>query len=113
MMRTMLLLSVAASGRSSGSQYIELEAKLLNSPFYEPLFLNDSAPVDRYQRRKWVSELSFPFPIMLYKYAYGNNLGTLLYAWRIPPNEPVDNTITGKIFANLCRKQAFYAQGFP
>lgn len=29
-------------------------------------------------------ELVLPFPIECYSYAYGNNLGTLWYVWRVP-----------------------------
>ena len=46
---------------------------------------------------------------MLYKYAYGNNTGTLGYAWRIPEDERVDNTIIGQLFTRLCSKQSFYS----
>ena len=100
------LITISPKGNAM-SHYQELEAELLKLPLYEPLFLNDIAPVDRYQRRKWFSEVTLPFPIMLYKYAYGNNLGTLVYAWRIPLDVPVDDTIIGQIFSQLCRKQSF------
>ena len=47
---------------------------------------------------------------MLYKYAYGNNLGTLSYLWRIPPeDEPIDNTAVSRIFSELCHQQSFYS----
>ena len=102
------LVTVSAKSTNS-SQYQEMMEKLVNLPLYEPLFLNDIAPVDRYQRRKWLAEISVPFPIMLYKYAYGSNIGTLVYAWRIPEDESVDNTIIAQVFAQLCSKQSFYS----
>ena len=75
-----------------------LKAKLLELPLYEPLFLNDMAPIDRYQRRKWLAELAFPSPsCCIIKYSYGNNLGTLVYAWKIPIDGPVDATIIGQV----------------
>lgn len=43
---------------------------------------------------------STPFSIMIYKYAYGNHLGTLTYAWRIPEDQPVDNTIISRNFSD-------------
>ncbi len=46
---------------------------------------------------------------MLYKYAYGNNIGTLVYVWRIPEGECVDDTIIAQVFARLCSKQSFYS----
>ena len=36
---------------------------------------------------------------MMYKYAYGNHLDTLTYAWRIPENEEVDPTVVSRIFS--------------
>ena len=96
----------------------ELEQKLSSLPLYQPLFLNDIAPADRFDRRKWLSGLFFPFATMIYKYAYENNLGTLTYAWRIPEGESVDSTVISQICSQLCRKQfvlfiSCNAQGLP
>ena len=78
---------------------------------YEPIFVNEFAPSDLYERRKWVSGIKVSFPIMLYKYVYGNHLGTLnqICAWKIPENEPVDNTITSLIFMQLSTKQLHFS----
>ena len=46
---------------------------------------------------------------MLYKYVYGNNLGTLVYAWRIPEDQPVDSTITSPIFMKRCTNQLHFS----
>ena len=58
---------------------------------------DELAPHDRYQKRKWISGIQLSFTIMLYKCVYGNHLGTLVYAWRIPEDQPVDSTITSRI----------------
>lgn len=89
--------------------YSPFEEKLRNTPLYEPIFVNELAPQDRYQRRKWIAGIELSFPIMLYKYVYGNHLGTLVYAWRIPTDQPVDNTITSQIFMQLCNKQLHFS----
>ena len=82
-------------GAESLSQYHEVKQSLLGLPLYQPLYLNDLAPADQLERtcRKWLSSLPLPFSIMLYKFAYGNNLGTLTYVWRIPEDESADSTI--------------------
>ena len=104
------LLKISSNPNNScPSQYQELEEMLSGVPLYQPVFVNDISPIDRYERRKWLSELALPFPIMLYKYAYGNSLGTLVHAWRIPEDESVDNTKISQIFSQLCRKQSFYS----
>ena len=70
--------------KCTSSQYYDLEQKLMDLPLYQPLFLNGIASLYHLERGQWLSRTSLPFPIMLYKYAYGNNVGTLVYAWRIP-----------------------------
>lgn len=89
-------------GGTTKSQYHELEQSLLKLPLYQPLYLNDLAPADRFERRRWLSALCLPFKIMLYRFAYGNNLGTLVYAWRIPEDETADSTAVSRIFSELC-----------
>ncbi len=91
------------------SVYSHFEEKLRGTPVYEPIFINELAPHDRYERRKWISGIELSFPIMLYKYVYGNHLGTLVYAWRIPEDQPVDSTITSRIFMQLCTNQLHFS----
>ena len=63
------LVTLPAKKDSSSSQYCDLEQKLImDLPLYQPLFVNDIAPVDHLKRRQWLSGISFPFPIVLYKY---------------------------------------------
>ena len=45
---------------------------------------------------------------MLYWYTYGNHLGTLTYAWKIPEGQPVDDTTVGRIFAQLNGQHSHY-----
>ena len=103
------LITLSPEGALSSSQYLDLERCLLDMPYYQPLYVNDIAPSDRLERRKWLASMSLPFTIMLYKFAYGNNRGTLVYAWRIPEDEPVDNTVVSRIFSELCHQQSFYS----
>ena len=80
-------LVIISANNTNLSEYHDLGEKLSNLPLYEPFYLNEITPVEWYQRRKWLTDISIPFPVMLYKYAYGNNIGTLVYAWRIPEDE--------------------------
>ena len=91
------------------SDYLIVEKGLQHLPFYEALYLNDFAPDDRFERRKWFTSMSLSFPIMLYKYSYGNNLGTLIYGWKIPVDVSPDETIISRIFAHLTQQQSFYS----
>ena len=66
-------------------RYKSIEEVLSQSCVYsEPLFLNDFAPIHPRLRYNYIHELSLPFPVELYSYSYGNNLGTLWYAWKVP-----------------------------
>ena len=103
------LLTLPGTEEPVSLEYSELQQKLESLPLYKPLYVNDMAPTDRFERRKWVSNLKVSFPIILYKYAYGNNLGTLLYAWRIPVNEPPDSLVVGQVFSQLSSQQKFYS----
>ena len=87
------LLVTLPERKCTSSQYCNLEQKFMDLPLYQPPFMNDMAPVDHLERRRWLTGISLPFPIMFYKYAYGNNVGTLVYAWRIPENEPTGSAI--------------------
>lgn len=40
---------------------------------------------------------------------HGNHLGTLIYTWKLPENEPVDSTTVSKIFCKLSDNQLFYS----
>ena len=76
--------------------------------FYKPLFLNDYSLADRFKRRSWMVNLASPYPTYLYRYAYGNNLSTLAYIWKIPYG-PVDQTAFSCVFASLSEQQVTYS----
>ena len=66
------LLTLPETGEPASLEYSELQRKLeglplYRLPLYKPLYVNDMAPTDRFERRKWVSNLKVCFPIILYK----------------------------------------------
>ena len=103
------LITISGLVGPASPAYCELEQKLECLPLYKPLYVNGIAPCDRYDRRKWVNGMQVSFPIMLYKYAYGNRLGTLIYVWCIPVNEPVDSAVVSRVFSQLSSEQKFYS----
>ena len=72
------LVTLSGSGGLTSSVYWTLEQQLAGVEMYHPIFVNELAPADRVERRKWISAIQLPFSIMLYRYAYGNHLGTLM-----------------------------------
>ena len=66
-------------------RYKTIEEALSQSSVYsEPLFLNDFAPIHPRLRYDYIHDFSLPFPVELYSYSHGNNLGTMWYVWKVP-----------------------------
>ena len=65
------------------TDYTQICNELSSKPDYFPVCVNDFAPSDRYTRRHWIDNLSFPYKVMLMKYPYGNRLGTLSFVWKV------------------------------
>ena len=95
------LITLPGTGGPTSSIYLNLEQKLASEEVYHPVFVNEMAPFDRLERQKGLANVQLPFTIMLYRYAYGNHLGTLTYAWRISEDQPVDDTTVSRIFTQL------------
>ena len=74
----------------------------------DQLHLNEIAPAERFAHRHWLTEFSPPFPVMSYKYAYGNHLGTMVFAWKVPNDSPADQTEVSRVFSKLT-SQSFYS----
>ena len=64
--------------------YAAVNEELAEKMEYEPVCLNEFAPVDRYQRRHWMEKLELPVRSMLYRFPYGNHLGVVSFIWKIP-----------------------------
>ena len=92
------------------SNYADVEENLRSLDFYKRVFINDFAPTDRFKRRAWMANLALPYPTYMYRYAYGNNLGTLSCIWKIPSG-PVDKTAVSQVFFNLTKQQVTYSTG--
>lgn len=66
-------------------RYKSCELKLSSLPFYEPLLVNDFAPVNRQKRYRYILALSLPYQTETYSYSAGNYVGTSHFVWRTPP----------------------------
>ena len=64
--------SIVTSSKPIKSCCLEVEETLMHMENYQPLFLNDLAPGDRYARRHWMDDISFQFPVILYKYPHSS-----------------------------------------
>ena len=92
-----ILKTIHASSKTVSSDYTELMGTLQERPDYQPVFLNDLAPKDRYEQRKW---------LIFYRYPHGNNLGTMNFAWKVP--DEVDQTLNHQTIAQLNKSQKLY-----
>ena len=102
------IVPVAASTKPTKESYSEIECVLSNSEDYEPIFVNEFAPDDRYHRRHWIDNFCLQFPIVLYKFAHGSSIGTLCFVWKTP-SDTIDQTKTSQIIAKLTLNQSTYA----
>ena len=77
---------------------------LSNKDDYDAICLNELAPIDRYQRRHWMSKIQLPFKTMMYRYPYSNHLGVVSYLWKVP--DQVDETKAARLVSKLndCHK---------
>ena len=64
---------------------------------------------ERFARRKWLNKLHFPFPVHTVPYAYGHNLGTVKYLWKIPADGPSDQTAIVHALVDLTSQQIKYS----
>ena len=85
-----IMKTIPANNDPVSSDYIHLFKALDESPYYQHVFLNDFAPEDRFERRKWIGKLQLPVTIFMYRYPHGNNLGTLTFVWKVP--HEIDHT---------------------
>ena len=51
---------------------------------YEPVCVNEFAPVDRFECRSYINNLSVD--VYVYRMAYGGSIGTITYIWKINPS---------------------------
>ena len=90
------------------SRYSIVQAALEEKAMYCPVFLNELAPEDRHQRRNWVAGLRLTFPVMMYRFMHGNNLGTLIFIWKSPV-EGGEATKNAKLVTELNQRQKMYS----
>lgn len=103
-----ILLEVRPSVLQCDPTYSEIQAKLCSLPPYEPVFVNDYSPPDRYVRKHWLEKLVLEFPVKLYRFSHGNNVGTMIFIWRLPLDSLEDHTSTAQAISILNKKQKQY-----
>ena len=70
-------------------RYRALSGILLSRDVYDPLYINGlpEYPEMTQFRTSFVQKLAVECPIEMVTHAYGNYLGTMVFAWRIPDDE--------------------------
>ncbi|XP_062607328.1 uncharacterized protein LOC134269121 [Saccostrea cucullata] len=67
--------------------YLKLHESLLEREPFDPLFLYDILPEDKFDRRKWIVNLTLPYSVKLYTHRFGNYLGNFHFVWKIEDND--------------------------
>lgn len=81
---------------------MELHRSLSQLQPFDPLFLYDIQPEDKFERRKWIENLTLPYPVKRYTHRFGNYLGNFHFVWKI-----VDDDATGDLEAISSIKEHF------
>lgn len=63
--------------------YLDLHRSLSQLQPFDPLFLYDIQPEDKFERRKWIENLTLPYPVKLYTHRFGNYHGNFHLVWKI------------------------------
>lgn len=87
-------------------RYKSLELKLSSFLFYEPLLVNDFAPVNRQKRYRYILELSMRYQTETYSYSAGNYVGTSHFVWRTPPC--ADFNASKQVMSNIDKQIPMY-----
>jgi len=103
-----IMLETRVSVPQCNAAYGQIQEKLLSLPFYEPVFVNDFSPLNRYERKHWLEKLHLEFPVKMYRYSHGNNVGTMTFLWCLPSDSPEDSTSTAQAISILNTKQKQY-----
>lgn len=78
---------VVSAGFTLSSPYVSLQSHMDTvSLYYEPVCVNEFAPIDRFERRSFINNLSLSVDVYMYRMAYGGSIGTLTYIWKIDPS---------------------------
>lgn len=65
------------------SNYLDVEKTLSGMEDYQPLWLFDFEPADRFDRRLWYENFSLPFSAKVYTHRVGNFIGNYTFVWKI------------------------------
>lgn len=95
-------LSALSPSNEISDKYSSLIETLENKPFYAPVFVQDFAPKDRFERRQWLRDLVVPFDAMLYTYTHGNSFGSLNFIWQV--ESEIDQTRNSQTLTQLSSK---------
>lgn len=67
--------------------YVPLHEALNNLKVYEPLFLYNIQPGERFDRRKWLQKLPLPYLCKLYLHVLANYFENFNFGWKISKSE--------------------------
>lgn len=66
---------------------LKLHESLAQLEPFDPLFLYDIQPEDKFEKRKWMDNLTLPYPVKLYTHRFGNYLGNFHFVWKVEDDD--------------------------
>uniref|UniRef100_A0A1X7VJH9 Uncharacterized protein n=1 Tax=Amphimedon queenslandica TaxID=400682 RepID=A0A1X7VJH9_AMPQE len=96
------------------------EASITSTPYlevfnalgdnYEPLHLNNFTPDERFERRRWINNISLSVPFVLCSYQHGHYKGTEHFLWKISSSPAVRNdSSNAQVIASITNNIGLYA----
>lgn len=81
------------AGMDEKKQYTLVDQSLRLLKDFEPLFLIDYEPDDKYERMKWLNGLVFEYPVTLYTHRFGNYMGNFSFVWKSPDKTKAEGNL--------------------
>nr|XP_022308033.1 uncharacterized protein LOC111114036 [Crassostrea virginica] len=66
---------------------LKLHESLAQLEPFDPLFLYYIQPEDKFEKRKWMDNLTLPYPVKLYTHKFGNYLGNFHFVWKVEDDD--------------------------
>lgn len=77
-------MKIIEGNKITNEQFLLIEEALRDVKCYDPIDLTEIEPANKEERRKWLKELGFSFPVSVFTYRLGNYLGNFNNVWKIP-----------------------------
>ena len=84
------------SSNKVATVYLDLDKKVRKLHLYEPLYLTEYEPEQRYMRRDWIDGIRLSDSVAVMKRSYGSLIGNINIVWEVSSDDPNHETNMAK-----------------